>query len=102
MPRKVLIINPKVLHFTTRRRLLLAEADDFLIIENKRLGYRIHYQLKDFVHSATEGSTLYHGEYSFEELNGTDDQKKSGQNTGLKPTRGRSCISYDLYFKKTL
>jgi hypothetical protein len=82
------IINPKVLHFTTRRRLLLAEADDFLIIENKRLGYRIHYQLKDFVHSATEGSTLYHGEYSFEELNGTDDQKKEWAKHRLETYQG--------------
>jgi hypothetical protein len=70
------ILNPKVLHFGTRRRLLLAEADDFLIIENKRLGYRIHYQLIDFAHNIAEGSTLYHGEYSFEELSGTDEQKK--------------------------
>ncbi|WP_429381430.1 carboxypeptidase regulatory-like domain-containing protein [Mucilaginibacter sp. UYCu711] len=82
------IINPKVLNFTTRRRLLLAEADDFLIIENKRLGYRIHYQLKDFVHSATEGSTLYHGEYSFEELNGTDDQKKEWAKHRLETYQG--------------
>jgi hypothetical protein len=82
------IINPKVLHFTTRRRLLLAEADDFLIVENKRLGYRIHYQLKDFVHSATEGSTLYHGEYSFEELNGTDDQKKEWAKHRLETYQG--------------
>ncbi|MES2378946.1 MAG: carboxypeptidase regulatory-like domain-containing protein [Bacteroidota bacterium] len=82
------IVNPKVLHFTTRRRLLLAEADDFLIIENKRLGYRIHYQLKDFLHNSAEGSTLYHGEYSFEELTGTDEQKKEWAKHRLETYQG--------------
>ncbi len=66
----------------------LAEADYFLILENKRLGYRIHYQLKDFGYNAAEGTTLYHGEYSFEELNGTDDQKKEWAKHRLETYQG--------------
>jgi hypothetical protein len=82
------ILNPKVLHFGTRKRFLLAEADDFLIIENKRLGYRIHYQLIDFGHNIAEGTTLYHGEYSFEELSGTDEQKKEWARRRLETYQG--------------
>ncbi|NNU33183.1 carboxypeptidase-like regulatory domain-containing protein [Mucilaginibacter sp. S1162] len=70
------ILNPKVLNFTTKKNLLLANADEFLVIENKRLGYRIRYLLQDFGYNSRNRTTLYHGEFSFEELTGTEEQKK--------------------------
>jgi hypothetical protein len=70
------ILNPKVIHFSTKKNLLLANADEFLIIENKRLGYRIRYLLQDFGYNEYNRTTLYHGESSFEELEGTAAQKK--------------------------
>ncbi|MBC7401360.1 MAG: carboxypeptidase regulatory-like domain-containing protein, partial [Mucilaginibacter sp.] len=70
------IINPEIINFSTQKGLLLADADDFLIIKNNRLGYRIHYLLKDFSHDSKENLTLYHGDFSFEELEGTDADKK--------------------------
>ncbi|MES2378947.1 MAG: carboxypeptidase regulatory-like domain-containing protein [Bacteroidota bacterium] len=70
------ILNPEILSFNTKKGLLLAEADDFLIIENKRLGYSIHYLLKDFGYSTKNNTALYHGDFSFEELPGSDDDKK--------------------------
>jgi hypothetical protein len=74
--RQCVILNPEILTFSTKRGLLLAEADDFLIIENKRLGYRIHYLLKDFGYSTKNNTALYHGDFSFEELPGSDDDRK--------------------------
>ncbi len=74
--RESVILNPKIIHFNTKKRLLQADADDFLIIENKRLGYRIHYLLQDFAYNLKEHITLYHGESSFEELEGTAAQKQ--------------------------
>jgi hypothetical protein len=82
------IINPKVINFSTKKGLLLADADEFLIIENKRLGYRIHYQLQDFGYNSTDDIALYHGECSFEEMAGTDEQKKQWAKNRLATYQG--------------
>ncbi|NNU33189.1 hypothetical protein HK413_01560 [Mucilaginibacter sp. S1162] len=73
--RQCEIINPEIINFSTQKGLLLADADDFLIIKNNRLGYRIHYLLKDFSYNSNDKLTLYHGDFSFEELEGTDADK---------------------------
>jgi hypothetical protein len=73
--RQCEILNPQIINFTTKKGILLADADDFLIIENKRLGYRIRYLLQDFGYTTADRTTLYYGEHTFEELNGTDEQK---------------------------
>ncbi|MDB5158605.1 MAG: hypothetical protein JWR50_3312 [Mucilaginibacter sp.] len=86
--KNCVILNPEIINFSTRNAsdnkffkidggiLLKADADDFLIIENHQLGYRIKYLLKTFEHNTTTLHTFYDGDYSFEELDGTDDQKK--------------------------
>jgi sRNA-binding carbon storage regulator CsrA len=74
--RQSKILNPEIINFSTKNGILLAETDEFLIIENNRLGYRIHYQLKDFGYNTKANLALYHGECSFEEMEGTDDDKK--------------------------
>jgi hypothetical protein len=73
--RQCEILNPQIINFTNKKGILLADADEFLIIENKRLGYRIRYLLQDFGYTTTDRTTLYHGEFTFEELAGTDEQK---------------------------
>jgi hypothetical protein len=70
------IINPEIINFSTQKGVLLAEADDFLIIKNNRLGYRIHYLLKDFSYTGKDNLALYHGDFSFEELDGTEADKE--------------------------
>lgn len=74
--KSCVIVNPKVLSFSysKKRDVLSAEADDFLVIENKRLGYRIRYMLKLF--DKKRSLINYDGETSFEELEGTDKMKK--------------------------
>jgi hypothetical protein len=75
------IINPEIINFSTKKGVLLAEADDFLIIKNNRLGYRIHYLLKDFSYNSKDNLALYQGDFSFEELDGTEvDKKKWAKN----------------------
>lgn len=60
------IINPEVLSFTSRLGKLSATASEPLIIENRALGYRLQYYLKEFFYY---GSTIkYDGEPSFTEL----------------------------------
>jgi hypothetical protein len=79
--RQTKILNPEIINFSTTNGILLAETDEFLIIDNKRLGYRIHYLLKDFSYNTKANLALYHGECSFEDMEGTvDDKKKWARN----------------------
>jgi hypothetical protein len=70
------IINPKIIEFTTNKSILLATTPDFLIIENKNLGYRIKYLVKIFRYDRSKNITSYTGDCIFEELPGTNRQKK--------------------------
>lgn len=80
------IMNPKVINFSTNRNVLKADADEFLIIENRRLGYRIRYQLKYFEFDGR--ATSSDGETNFEELPGTDKQKKQWAKNRLEAYNG--------------
>ncbi|MCC8427185.1 carboxypeptidase regulatory-like domain-containing protein [Mucilaginibacter sp. UR6-11] len=86
--KQCVILNPKAISFSTKKGLLLADADDFLIIENKRLGYRIHYQLKDFGYNSKADIALYHGECSFEQMDGTSSEKKKWAKNRLATYQG--------------
>lgn len=66
------ITNPDVLNFSYRdnKTVLEAYTDVLLVIENKALGYRIKYLLKNFTSELTTGNVHYSGSQVFEELNG--------------------------------
>lgn len=68
------ILNPEVLDFDEKAGRFRAWASEPLQIENRALGYRITYFLKDF--EATPTRTKYNGEPLFEELqpDGPDQQ----------------------------
>jgi hypothetical protein len=84
--KKCVILNPEILYFTSQKLnqydlILKAEADDLLLIENKVLGYRIKYLLRSFQYNSKTHITSYDGDSSFEEMEGTVEQKKIwGQN----------------------
>jgi len=63
------IINPEVLDFEDKRGSFTAIAAAPLIIENKALGYRIQYFLKDF--ESTPSRVKYDGEGLYEEMDAT-------------------------------
>jgi len=69
------ILNTELLDFSTRQTLLEATTDDFLIIENKNLGYRIRYLLRNFRFNKGTGITSYDGESIFENMEGTEQQQ---------------------------
>ncbi|MFD2145030.1 hypothetical protein [Mucilaginibacter antarcticus] len=77
-----------MINFTTKNDILIADADDFLVIENKPLGYRIRYMLKNFGYNKTTDIVLYEGETSFEQLPGTDKMKKEWASNRLKTYKG--------------
>lgn len=71
------IINPEVLrfHYDTQAKVLSAQANEMLVIENKALGYRIHYVLKRF-ELRQDGSNLYLGQEKFEPLIPQNEKEK--------------------------
>lgn len=64
------IKNYKSIRFrhNKKKNTLVAVSDEPLIIENKALGYRIQYQLEDFIYNMRERTLLYVGYTLFEDL----------------------------------
>ncbi|MDB5158604.1 MAG: hypothetical protein JWR50_3311 [Mucilaginibacter sp.] len=84
------ILNPKVLSFNFNQKtgLLTAEADKFMIIENKSLGYKIHYLLKDFQFNIASNTAIYDGDTNFEQLDGSAGMKKVWDRNRLETYKG--------------
>ncbi|MEJ5994256.1 carboxypeptidase-like regulatory domain-containing protein [Pedobacter sp. Du54] len=72
------ILNSQVIEFDydKRERILTAKASDFLVIENKVLGYRIKYLLEQFDYNFTERMLFYAGYPTFEEMKGGNAKQK--------------------------
>lgn len=72
------ILNPKVLNITYNptKQILHADADEFLIVENKALGYRVKFLLNDFAQDKIAEIVSQKGQRIFEELPGSEAQKK--------------------------
>jgi len=72
------VVNPDVLqfnYFNTQKR-LEAYADNFLVVDNRALGYRVKFLVRDFKFDAIEGLIQYSGQKLFEELPGSESEKK--------------------------
>jgi CarboxypepD_reg-like domain len=72
------VMNPHILSLTYNptKQLLHAEADEFLIVENRALGYRVKFLLNDFKIDKISNIISREGQQVFEELPGTAAQKK--------------------------
>jgi hypothetical protein len=72
------VVNPKILNFTYHRtqQVLEAYADEFLIVDNRGLGYRVKFLLKNFKSDRLGGIISYEGQRLFEELPGSAAEKK--------------------------
>ncbi|MDB5114905.1 MAG: hypothetical protein JWQ79_397, partial [Mucilaginibacter sp.] len=72
------LLNPEVLqfHFDSKTHLLRASADDFLIIENKALGYKLKYLLTYFEVDFENYISTTGGYPYFEEMAGNETQQK--------------------------
>lgn len=77
--KKCRIVNPDVLQFDydQDKQILNAKADEFLIIENMALGYRIKYLLKHFEKNEKVNVVFFYGYPSFEEIKGSMLQNKT-------------------------
>ncbi|GAA4098735.1 carboxypeptidase-like regulatory domain-containing protein [Mucilaginibacter panaciglaebae] len=72
------ILNPKILSFNYNKKkgILTAEADDFILIENKRLGYHIRYLLRDFQFTINSNTAIFDGDALFDEMEGSKGRRE--------------------------
>ena len=89
------ILNPEVLDldFDKASRTLTAKSSDYLIIENKALGYRLRYLLITFSKDFSAGWLFYQGNVLFEPLSGKPGQVRKWYKNRLVAYQG-SCEHY--------
>jgi hypothetical protein len=90
------IINPKVLffHYDGASQTLTASADEFLIVENKALGYRIKYLLDNFEHDNINNILRYQGYPSFEDMKPKTDKEAARWNANRLQAYNGSIINF--------
>jgi hypothetical protein len=73
------LINPQVLiiDFDKKERTLNIKTDEFLIIENNALGYKIKYLLKNFVYNYKTKMLYFEGYPTYEDLTGSSNKIKN-------------------------
>ncbi len=91
------ILNPEILdlEYHKANNTLTASSDDFLIVENKALGYKIHYQLTHFIIQydplvVGKYTTYYDGNVFFENMTGSPSQQKKWDKARLNTYLGSS------------
>jgi hypothetical protein len=101
---KCKILNPELIDFkySKKTKVLKASTDDFLIIENKALGYKIKYLLQAFEHDGTTGALYYAGSAMFEPMRGQPrDERHWAENrvdvyNGSSMNFLRACVTNQL------
>ncbi len=76
--KSCVVMNPHILNleYNPTKRILHADADEFLIVENKALGYRVKFLLNDFKIDKISNIISREGQQVFEDLPGSEAQKK--------------------------
>jgi hypothetical protein len=72
------ILNPQVLNidYDVSKSLLTVKTDEFLVVENKALGYRLKYMLDNFEYNSRTRIIYYSGHPFFEELKASSARRK--------------------------
>jgi hypothetical protein len=71
------VINPHILNivYNQTKQKLTAKGEEFLVVENHALGYRIKFLVDSFSSDKLEGLISFGGQRLFEDLPGSDAQK---------------------------
>lgn len=95
--QKCKILNPGVLRvdYDKDRRILTVKSDDFLIIENKALGYQLRYMLQFFEYNYNTRIVYYSGLPNYQELKGS----KAAKNRWIKKRETAYYGSTQHFFK---
>lgn len=86
--RQCTLKNPEILSFKYQNKLFQASANDFLIIENKKLGYWLKYKLANFTIDFQNNHFVIAGYPFFEPMKGSARQQKIWQKARIRSYRG--------------
>lgn len=100
---KCKILNPEVLEirFSKLKSLLTVSSDDFLIVENAALGYRIKFLLKKFEYNIKDNTILYEGFPFFEEMEASLAKKRRWEDARTIAYNGSTQHFYRSLFDNT-
>ncbi|WP_299287378.1 carboxypeptidase-like regulatory domain-containing protein [uncultured Mucilaginibacter sp.] len=75
------VLNPHAVYliYHKKTQTLEASTDEFLEVENRALGYKVRFLIKEFESSSLTSIIRYQGQVLFEELKGSESQKKKWQ-----------------------
>lgn len=105
MARQCKLVNSEVidLQYDDSKRLLTASSDDFVVLENKALGYRVKFLLISFQYNVQSGYSLYYGNPLFEPLKAKNSrQQKLWQKNREAAYHGSTMHFYRSMIKKQL
>jgi hypothetical protein len=76
--KNCVVVNPHVVSMvgSSRKHTLEAWSDDFLVVDNKSLGYRVKFLIDTFSNNGLTGIISWQGKAVFQELPGSAEQKK--------------------------
>jgi CarboxypepD_reg-like domain len=76
--KNCVVINPHVVNLVNhgRKHELEGWSDDFLVVENRSLGYRVKFLIDSFSNNGLTGIISWQGKAVFQELPGSEEQKK--------------------------
>ena len=96
--------NPHILNLTYNqtKQILHADADQFLVVENKALGYRVKFLVRDFNVDNINNIVSTAGDRVFEELPGSDSQKKKWHEKREEVYYGSSMHFYRSLIAQTI
>ncbi|WP_374950881.1 carboxypeptidase-like regulatory domain-containing protein [Mucilaginibacter sp.] len=98
------VINPRVLDLIYHRKTqtLEASADEFLVVENDALGYRTKFLLSSFSSDNLTHTVAYSGRVLFENLPGSEAQKKKWKQKREETYYGSAQHFYRALYKNKL
>jgi len=98
------VLNPHVVDLIYHRKTetLEASADEFLIVENNALGYRTKFLLNNFTSDKITNTIKYSGKVLFENLPGSESQKKKWRQRREDAYYGSPQQFYRSLYKNTL
>ncbi|MFD0748613.1 carboxypeptidase-like regulatory domain-containing protein [Mucilaginibacter calamicampi] len=101
---KILNTDDIKLRFDKKNNILTANSSEFLIIENKALGYRMKYLLNNFLYDRSIGNNLifFDGTLFFEDMKGNPRQQKKWDVERVTTYLGSVPHYYRSLFSNTL
>ena len=102
--KNCVVVNPHVVSLlnSARKHTLEGWSDDFLIVDNKALGYRVKFLIDTFANNGISGIISWQGKAVFQELPGNAEQKKIWKLKRQETYYGSSRDFYKSLYSGTL